>query len=62
MGGPRKHGSCYGSLFITSVAPFTNIGLTLIPAWISNYMPDKVWDEIIYPFLIFNGFSLGMDK
>ena len=23
-------------------------GLTLIPAWISNYMPGKVWDEIAY--------------
>ena len=30
-------------------------GLTLIPAWISNYMPGKVWDEITYPFLNFNG-------
>ena len=25
--------------------------LTLIPAWIDNYMPRKVWDEITYPFL-----------
>ena len=30
-------------------------GLTLIQAWISNYMPGKVWDEITYPFLNFNG-------
>ena len=30
-------------------------GLTLIPAWISNYMPGKVWGEITYPFLNFNG-------
>ena len=29
--------------------------LTLIPAWISNHMPNKVWDEITYPFLNFNG-------
>ena len=29
--------------------------LTLIPAWISNYVPRKVWDEITYPFLNFNG-------
>ena len=28
---------------------------TLIPAWISNYMPGKVCDEITYPFLNFNG-------
>ena len=30
-------------------------GLTLIPAWISNYMPSKMWDEITYPFPNFNG-------
>ena len=30
-------------------------GLTLIPAWISNHMPSKVWEEIIYPFPNFNG-------
>ena len=24
-------------------------------AWISNYMPGKVCDEITYPFLNFNG-------
>ena len=27
----------------------------LISAWISNYMANKVWDEITYPFLNFNG-------
>ena len=32
------------------------------PAWINNYMPRKVWDEIIYPFPNFNGCSLGMDE
>ena len=25
------------------------------PAWISNYTHCKVWDEIAYPFLNFNG-------
>ena len=25
------------------------------PTWIRNYMPNKVWDEITYPFLSFNG-------
>ena len=30
-------------------------GLTLIPAWISNYIHYKVWDEITYAFLNFNG-------
>ena len=36
-------------------APFYQRGLTLIPVWISNYMPGKVWGEITYPFLNFNG-------
>ena len=30
--------------------------LTLIPAWISNHMPCKAWDEITYPFPNFNSF------
>ena len=34
--------------------PFYLHGLTLIPAWISNYMPRKVWNKITYPLLIFN--------
>ena len=25
------------------------------PSWISNYIHYKVWDEITYPFLNFNG-------
>ena len=29
--------------------------VALISAWISNYMANKVWDEITYPFLNFNG-------
>ena len=35
-----------------------NSGLILIPAWISNHMPRKVWAEIIYPFLNFNGHTV----
>ena len=35
--------------------PFYKHGLTLIPAWISNHIHYKVWDEITYPFLNFNG-------
>ena len=38
-----------------SWAPFHLHGLTLIPAWISNYIHYKVWDEITYSFLNFNG-------
>ena len=31
-------------------APFYSHGLTLIPVWISNYMPSKVWEGITDPF------------
>ena len=34
--------------------PFLN-GLTLIPAWISNYIHYETWDEITYPSPNFNG-------
>ena len=50
------HSACRG--------PYYWRGLTLIPAWISNYMPGKVWGEITYPFLNFNvnHWSWGMGK
>ena len=32
--------------------------LTLIPAWISNHIHYKEWDEITYPFLNFNGVTV----
>ena len=35
--------------------PFYKHALTLIPTWISNSIHYKVWGEITYPFLIFNG-------
>ena len=38
--------------------PFYQHGLTLIPAWISNYIHYKVWDEITYPFLNLNGYTV----
>ena len=41
--------------FENAWGPFYWHGLTVIPAWISNHMPCKVWDEIIYTFLNFNG-------
>ena len=34
---------------------FYKHGLTVIPAWISNYIHYNAWDEITYPFLNFNG-------
>ena len=36
-------------------APLYYHGLTLISAWISNYIYYKLWGEITYPFLNFNG-------
>ena len=35
--------------------PFYYHDLTLIPAWISNYIHNKLWEEITYPFLNLNG-------
>ena len=35
--------------------PFYQHGLTLIPAWINNYIYHKMWDEITDQFLKFNG-------
>ena len=35
-------------------------GLTLIPAWISNHIYYKVWDEITYPFVNFNAATIGV--
>ena len=31
-------------------SPFYDMALTLIPAWISNYIHYKLWYEITYPF------------
>ena len=38
-----------------SMGPFYQHGLTLFLAWISNYTHYNVYDEIIYPFINFNG-------
>ena len=43
-------------IFLLALAGFFfKHGLTLIPAWISNYTHYNMWDEITYPFLNFNG-------
>ena len=42
-------------LLVPYGAPFTNI-----LAWISNYMPGNVWDEINYPFPNFNGCTIDV--
>ena len=36
------------------VLPLCGIQATLNPAWTSNHIHYKVWDEITYPFLNFN--------
>ena len=41
-------------IFLSNQGPLLLIWFTLFPAWISNHMPSKVWDEITYPFLNFN--------
>ena len=43
------------SFYNTTSGRFYLHELTLIPAWISNYIHYNVWDEITYPFLNFNG-------
>ena len=37
------------------LGPFSQYRLTLIPAWISNHIPNKVWDEITYSSPNLNG-------
>ena len=46
---------CFAWLLMQPEAPFTNRVLSIIPAWISNHMPRKLWHGITYPFLNFNG-------
>ena len=51
------------ALLVTSclhVAPFTNMVLNLTPAWISNHTPSKMWDEVTYPFINFNGATVDV--
>ena len=39
--------SCLGSIY--------KLGLTLMPAWISNHMPSKVWDDKQFHPTLHNG-------
>ena len=41
---------CWGSFYCH--------GLTLIPAWISNHMPNEAWDAFAYPFQNLNGCAI----
>ena len=57
-----NHNSCRWSCFKGSVVNskiehsdcYLGLLLTLIPAWLRNYIHYKVWDENIYPFANFN--------
>ena len=51
----RRAPSSPSKLVGNNWGPFYLHGLSLIPVWISNHMPCKVWDEITYPFPNFNG-------
>ena len=42
----------------TFLGPFYEHGLSLIPAWMSNHIPNKVWDEFTYQFPNFNGCTI----
>ena len=43
-------------------APFYWHVLTLIPAWMSNYIQFKLCDEITYPSLNFNGCTVEVQE
>ena len=42
-------------VYINTNGPFYYHGLSVTPASVANYIQYKVWDEITYPFLNFNG-------
>ena len=54
------HQWCHSSLAHICVTRslFYWYGLTLIPAWISNYIPGKVWEWITYPFSNFKSCTI----
>ena len=54
--------STYHKLINICWDPFHWHGLTSIPAWISNHIPSKMWDEIRYPFQNFNGCTVEVWK
>ena len=49
---------CY--ILETTLGLFYWQKLSVIPAWISNHMPSKVWDEIIFPLSNFNGCTVDV--
>ena len=62
-----KYSGMTSAILLTIVAPntsppFYQHELTWIPAWISNYIHYKVWDEITYPFSNVNGCTIEVWK
>ena len=51
----RMERNFYISHFVFSAGLFYWQELALISAWISNHIPNKLWNEITYPFPNFNG-------
>ena len=47
--------SLYSGASFVNRGPLNQHGLTLIPAWRTNHVPGKVWDDIIYRFPNLNG-------
>ena len=43
------------SELLYTLSPFHWFELISIPAWTSDHMPNKMWDEITFPFPNFNG-------
>ena len=60
--GAERNENYYGKTLreLDTSDPFYYHWLTLIPEWISNHMPSKVWDEMAYPFLNFNGATVDV--
>ena len=44
------------------LGPFYSQGISLIPAWINNYIQYKVWDDITNQFLSLNGVEVDVRK
>ena len=47
---PRRREVVQRNNFLIEEAPFTNMDLFLILAWINNSTHHNVWDDIIDPF------------
>ena len=57
--------SCYmqhGKHDVRCQGPLLLTWFNLNPAWIGNHLPGKVWDEINYPFLNFNGYTVEVKE